>query len=71
MASRFETEATEQGDQTLVPGVRPVAVKDRLRLLAEAPLAPRKQQKPPNVGLFDEDSRNQLDLLTQSHSETK
>ena len=71
MASRFETEATEQGDQTLVPGVRPVTVKDRLRLLAEAQLAPRKPQKPPNVGLFDEDSRNQLDLLTQSHPEAK
>lgn len=71
MVSRFETEATEQGDQTPMPGVRPVTVKDRLRNLAEAPLARRKPQKPLNVGLFDEDSRNQLDLLTQSHPETK
>lgn len=45
--TNFDTEQTEQGTQTLVPGVRPVTVKDRLRLLANAPLALRKPQKPP------------------------
>ena len=76
--TNFETEQTEQslpparmgGTQTLVPGVRPVTVEDRLKCLADAPLAPRKEQKPLNIGLFDEDSRNQLDLLTHSHPET-
>ena len=28
-----------------------------------APLTPRVPQKPLNVGLFDEDARNQLDLF--------
>jgi hypothetical protein len=29
----------------------------------EAPLEPRCRQKPLNVGLWDEDARNQLDLF--------
>lgn len=59
----FETEETAQGRQSLVPGVRPVALRDRLAVLMDAPLVPRKPQKPPNIGLFDEDRRNQLDLF--------
>jgi len=72
--SRLETEATEQslppartrGEQTLVPGVRPVTVRDWLRLLADAPPTARKPQKPLNVGLFDEDARNQFDLFVHA-----
>lgn len=59
----LETEPTEQGEQALVPGIRPVTQRTRLALRAAAPLAPRHEQKPLNIGLFDEDTRNQLDLF--------
>ena len=57
------TETTEQGEQTLVPGVAPITLRQRLASLFAAPLAPRKPQRPMNIGLFDEDARNQLDLF--------
>jgi len=57
------TEFTDQGEQTLVPGVTPITLRQRLALLFAAPLAPRKPQRPMNIGLFDEDARNQLDLF--------
>jgi hypothetical protein len=47
----------------LVPGVRPVTLRERLTLLAATPLGPKKSQKPLNIGLFDEDARNQLSLF--------
>lgn len=65
--THFETENTQQGEQVLIPGVRPVTTRDRLHLLTEAPLLPRRAQKPLNIGLFDEDARNQLDLFNHSH----
>lgn len=58
-----ETETTEQGEQLLVPGIRPVTQVERLTFLMAAPLAPRRQQKPLDIGLFDENARNQLDLF--------
>ena len=57
------TEATAQGEQVLVPGVAPVTLRARLERLLEAPLRPSKPQKPLNIGLFDEDARNQLNLF--------
>jgi hypothetical protein len=57
------TEATEQGEQMLVPGVPPITLRQRLAALFSAPLTPRKPQQPMNIGLFDEDARNQLDLF--------
>jgi len=57
------SEPTPEGEQTLVPGVRPVSVRERIEARMAAPLAPRVPQKPLNVGLFDEDARNQLDLF--------
>lgn len=65
MSAPFPTlsEATEQGEQTLVPGVAPITLRQRLAVLFAAPLAPRKSQRPMNIGLFDEDARNQLDLF--------
>jgi hypothetical protein len=57
------SEPTEQGEQTLVPGVVHVTLRQRLAVLFAAPLAPRKPQRPMNIGLFDEDARNQLDLF--------
>ena len=57
------TETTDQGEQVLVPGVAPVTMRERLERLLAAPLRPTKPQKPLNIGLFDENARNQLDLF--------
>ncbi|MER9159164.1 hypothetical protein [Mesorhizobium sp. M0778] len=57
------TEPTPQGEQMLIPGVRPITTRDRLTLLMDAPMCPRAAQKPLDIGLFDEASRNQLDLF--------
>lgn len=57
------TERTDQGEQHLMNGVKPITQADRLRILADAPLLPKRAQRPCNIGLFDEDARNQLDLF--------
>lgn len=59
----FAAETTEAGMQTLVPGVAPVTLGDRLALLAAAPLIPKKRQRPPDQGLFDTNARNQLEMF--------
>ena len=58
-----ETEWTPEGEQTLVPGVRSISQAERLAILAERPLQSRKAQKPLDIGLFDLNARNQLDLF--------
>ena len=60
---RLDSEPTECGEQTLIPGVPPVTLRQRLALAQAQPLAPIKAQKPLNIGLFDEDARNQLSLF--------
>ena len=63
----IQSEATEIGEQTLVTGVRPVTLGDRLALRAAAPIAPKRnpdaRQKPCDLGLFDEVGRAQTDLI--------
>jgi hypothetical protein len=59
----LDAEWSDCGEQTLIPGVRPVSLRERLTLQASAPLIPKKSQKPLNIGLFDEDARNQLNLF--------
>lgn len=59
----LQTELTPEGEQTLAPGVRPITARDRLALLMDAPMRPRKAQKPLDIGLFDEARSNQLDLF--------
>ncbi len=59
----LESEWSDCGEQTLVPGVRPVSLRERLTLQTIAPLIPKKAQQPLNIGLFDEDARNQLSLF--------
>jgi hypothetical protein len=59
----FPSEPTEQGEQVLVPGIAPSTLRQRLAALFAAPLASPKRQRPMNIGLFDEDARNQLDLF--------
>jgi hypothetical protein len=58
-----ETEWSQCGEQMLAPGVRPASLRERLTLQAIAPLGPKKSQKSLNIGLFDEDARNQLNLF--------
>lgn len=60
---RLDSEPTECGEQTLIPGVPPVTLRQRLALAQAQPLAPIKAQKPLNIGLFDENARNQLSLF--------
>ena len=61
--ARLRSEPTPEGEQFLLPGVPPLSLRQRLALLIAAPLGPRVPQKPLNVGLFDEDARNQLSLF--------
>ena len=62
-----ETESTEQGEQVLVCGVRPIRLRDRLALRSAQPMAPKRnphaQQNPCDHGLFDTESRRQIDML--------
>ena len=62
-AMPFETEATAIGNQTLVPGVTPITPRDRLAIRANAPMEPRKPQRPANHGLFDMVSRTQIEMF--------
>lgn len=66
-----ETEATDAGTQTLMRGVAPFdgfavsPLHARLTVLAAAPLAPRAAQKRCDMGLFDLESRRQIDLVDE------
>jgi hypothetical protein len=59
----LDTELTPIGEQTLVAGVRPITERNRLQIRLEAPLQPHCRQKALNVGLWDEDARNQLEMF--------
>ena len=59
----LEVEATAIGNQTLVPGVAPITPAQRLRLRANAPMEPRKAQRPADHGLFDTNARNQIEMF--------
>jgi hypothetical protein len=63
----FDTEATVQGQQVLVPGVRPVSMKARLEVLAAHPLVSQRLQKPCDIGLFDDVARSQMDLFSTNN----
>ena len=62
-AMPFDIEATPIGNQTLVPGVTPITPRDRLALRANAPMEPRKPQRPADHGLFDTNARNQIEMF--------
>jgi hypothetical protein len=62
--SPFDAEATAIGLQSLVPGVVPITPRERLAARAAAPLEPKRQQRPCDLGLFDLNARNQLDLFS-------
>jgi hypothetical protein len=58
-----DVERTEQGLQLMVRGVRPPTMREKVQWLADQPMQPRKPQKPCDIGLFDTESRKQLDLF--------
>ena len=57
------TEQTPIGEQTLVYGVAPITPRDRLAIRANAPMEPRKAQRPADHGLFDTNARNQIEMF--------
>ena len=59
----FAIEATAIGPQSLVPGVAPITMRDRLEWRAAAPLAPKKPQRGCDHGLFDLAARDQFELF--------
>jgi hypothetical protein len=61
-----DVENTSEGLQLMLGGVRPQSMKDRLDWLLGQPMQPRKRQKPCDVGLFDTESRRQMDLFAPS-----
>lgn len=60
---RLEEEATPSGVQTLVSGVAPITLAQRLAMRANAPLAPRRAQRPADHGLFDTNARTQIEMF--------
>ena len=62
-ATILEVEVTPIGNQTLVPGVAPNTPRDRLAIRANAPMEPRKPQRPADHGLFDINARNQIEMF--------
>ena len=59
----LEVEVTAIGKQTLVPGVAPITPAQRLSIRANAPMEPRKPQRPADHGLFDTNARNQIEMF--------
>ena len=59
----LESEQTAIGEQTLVHGGAPITPRDRLAMRANAPMEPRKAQRPADHGLFDTNARNQIEMF--------
>ena len=60
------TEQTEVGEQTLMTGVAPVTLGEKLTARTSHPMVPKRNpkthQKSCDIGLFDEVGRAQIDL---------
>ena len=59
----LDSEQTPIGEQMLVHGVAPITPRDRLAMRANAPMEPRKPQRPADHGLFDTVSRTQIEMF--------
>jgi hypothetical protein len=59
----LETEVTPIGVQTLVAGVAPITPAQRLASRADAPLSPKKPQRPADHEMFDTNARNQIEMF--------
>jgi hypothetical protein len=60
---RLASEQTPFGEQILVRGVTPITPRDRLAIRANAPMEPRKPQRPADHGLFDTNARSQIEMF--------
>ena len=60
---QLDAEVTPIGVQTLVSGVVPITPAQRLALRANAPMEPKKPQRAADHGLFDTNSRNQIEMF--------
>ena len=60
-------EPTDVGEQSLIDGLRPVTLGEKLTAQTAHPMTPKRNafavQKPCDHGLFDEVGRAQIDLL--------
>jgi hypothetical protein len=54
---------TPAGWQCLIPGVAPILDADHVKQRASAPLQSSRDQKPCDLGLFDQGARDQIDLI--------
>lgn len=67
MSAKPQFEETEVGAQTLIDGVRPVTLGEKLTARTTHPMTPKRNpfavQKPCDLGLFDEVGLAQIDLL--------
>jgi len=63
----YQAEMTEVGEQTLIDGVRPVALGEKLTAMTAHTIRPKRnpnaKQKPCDLGLFDEVGLAQVDLI--------
>jgi len=59
----LDAEVTPIGVQTLVCGVTPITPAQRLAMRANAPMEPKRAQRPADHGLFDTNSRNQIEMF--------
>ena len=66
-----EAEETGAGTQSLMCGVAPITLRDRLSVLAAAPMAPRAAQKSCHTGLFVLESRRLIDLVDELRRMTR
>jgi len=70
-------ESTDVGEQSLIDGVRPVTLGEKLTARTSHPMTPKRNpnagQKPCDHGLFDEVGRGraQIDLLDLISTQTK
>ncbi len=66
MSAAPKSELTEVGEQTLIDGVRPVTLGEKLTARTSHPMVPKRnpnaEQKSCDIGLFDEVGRAQIDL---------
>ena len=74
MSARRTYEATDVGEQSLIAGVRPVTLGEKLTARTSHPMTPKRNasavQKPCDHGLFDEVGRAQIDLLDLISNQT-
>ncbi len=56
-------ERTREGMQHVLGGIMPQTMRDKLGWRLDQPMQPKRAQKPCDIGLFDTESRRQLELF--------